>query len=126
MKEFISKNLRYPKKALQEKVEGMVALKYAIDHKGEVVDTKIVSGLGSGCDEEAARLVRSLKFRVPKQKRPGKVVFHKNIKIHFRLPKQKPKEQSQQLQYNITPTPPAKDKPAPDKEGGSYTYTISF
>jgi len=125
LKKFIAKNLRYPEEALKAQVEGTVALRYVVDHKGAVSDVKVIAGLGSGCDEEAVRLVKSLKFRVPRQKRPGKVQFHKDIKIHFRLPKTS--KQPAQYEYKLSA---AASEPAPDESkqtgGGSYTYTISF
>ena len=130
LKAFIGQNLRYPKAALEEKIEGTVVLKYSIDYKGKVVDAKVVSGLGHGCDEEAIRLARMLKFEVPRT-RGVKVLFHFYIKIHFRLPKQKPqpakKISASTVQYTYTEqkkgTP---DKPAPKKDGEGYSYTVSF
>ena len=89
MKKFIGENMRYPKEALENKIEGTVYVRYDVDQKGKVIDAKVVKGIGHGCDEEAIRLAKSLKFQVPKN-RVGRVVFHKNIQIHFRLPKKKP------------------------------------
>jgi protein TonB len=88
-----------------------------------VVKTRIISSLGYGCDEEASRIVKMLKFEVPKN-RKMKVVFHKNITIHFRLPK-KTEKQPTTIQYNITKQKPASQEP--DKSSGSgYNYTIEF
>ena len=130
MKAFIGKNLRYPKEALKDKIEGTVALKYSIDYKGNVVDAKVISGLGHGCDEEAVRLARMLKFEVPRT-RGMKVLFHKDIKIHFRLPKQKPqpakKAPAPTVQYSYTEKKKGKpDEAPPNKEEGGYSYTVTF
>ena len=131
LKAFIHENLRYPEAALEEKVEGTVVLKYSIDHKGNVVDTKVISGLGHGCDEEAIRLTRLLKFEVPKT-RGVKVLFHRDIKIHFRLPKQKARKVNapatgMQYSYTVTTTKKGPSKETPEGEkGGGYSYTISF
>lgn len=131
IKAFIRDNLRYPEEALKQKVEGTVVLKYSIGYKGDVVDTKIISGLGYGCDEEAVRLARMLKFEVPRT-RGVKVLFHKDIKIHFRLPRQKPKAAkapASTVEYAYTVTPKKKDtlkKPSKDEKSGGYSYTISF
>ncbi|HMQ59412.1 MAG TPA: energy transducer TonB [Flavilitoribacter sp.] len=123
MRQFIRQNLKYPPEALQNKVEGTVYLTYDIDYKGKVADAKVIAGLGSGCDEEAVRLVRSLKFNVPKH-RGIKVLFHQKIQIHFRLPKKKPAA-PQEVSYQLTskPAPPAGK---PKKPGETYTITISF
>ena len=60
LKQFISQQMQYPKEALAQKKEGTVLIRYTINHLGKVVDTKIISGIGFGCDEEADRLVRLL------------------------------------------------------------------
>lgn len=106
MKAFIKQSLSYPTAALTKKVEGTVYVRYTINYKGKVVDTKIISGIGYGCDEEASRLVRLLEFNVPRN-RKLKAVFHKTLQIHFRLP-----------QKNIP-------EPAPTPTTINYHYTIS-
>lgn len=90
-RKFIKENLKYPKKALENKTEGVVFLKYSIDHKGKVVDAKVLKGIGDGCDEEAKRIVSLLKFDIPKGPRKLRVLFHKKTQITFRIPKQKAK-----------------------------------
>ena len=115
LREFIRKNMRYPKEAMQNKIEGTVAVAYEIDHRGTVIDAKIKSGIGYGCDEEAVRLVKMLKFGVAKHHKL-RVTFHKTLNIHFRLPK--PKKQNTQLVYNYVEK---------KKEGGqSFNYNITF
>jgi TonB family protein len=123
MKAFIAKNLTYPDEALQHKIEGTVVVHYDIDHQGKVTDAKVLSGLGYGCDEEAIRLVKLLTFTVPKN-RGVKVLFHKNMQIHFRLPKAKP-QQTGQITYTYQPKKkePSTETTAPKK---SYGYTIQF
>ncbi len=52
MKQFIADNLRYPKEALEKRFEGTVSVRFDIDHKGDVVEAKIIGhSLGHGCDE---------------------------------------------------------------------------
>lgn len=126
MKAFIAKHLKYPPEALAQKTEGTVYLKYSIDHKGKVVDTQVISGIGHGCDEEAERLVKKLEFKVPKN-RGVKVLFHKNIQIHFHLPKAAPKQTTTQLQYTLIPKKTTKqDQSKQNDKGGSYSYTITY
>lgn len=131
---FIYENLRYPETAFREGVEGTVVVEYDIDHKGAVVDTRILQGLGHGCDEEAARVVRLLKFDVARN-RGLRVLFHKKAYIQFKKPAPKPAPQpvapaaTVQYQYVVTtpaPTPqtPKEEKPAPPAT--TYTYTIKL
>lgn len=133
LKNFIKKNLTYPPSALQQKIEGTVFIRYTINYKGKVIDTKIISGIGHGCDEEAIRLVKLLEFKVPKN-RNVKAIFHKNLQIHFRLPTTKIEEEpvlpsnSLTIQYNYTTTKQETPQPIQKKKekGGSYEITINF
>lgn len=131
--EFIYKNLRYPKLAAEAKLEGMVFLEYDIDFQGNVVETRVIQSLGLGCDEEAARVVRMLKFGVGKY-RGLKVVFHKKAKIQFRMAKQPavqpvvPPPPQIQLQYNFVPVSPAEnlpENPSSNSGGATFSYSIS-
>ena len=107
---FIYANLRYPAAALEAKTEGTVMVEYDIDYKGNVVDTRVLQPLGNGCDEEAVRVVRMLKFIVGKN-RGMRVLFHKKAQIRFKLP-----------------APAKVSPPAPQNTGSmqvNYVYTAS-
>ena len=117
--------MKYPKEALKNKTEGTVFLRYDINYKGKVVGTHILSSLSKACDAEAIRLVHLLKFEVPKT-RKVKVLFHKKIQIHFKLPKQKPAPAPQTTAYQYTTVPSKKKEvSAKDKKVG-YSYTIQI
>ncbi|MCB0572704.1 MAG: energy transducer TonB [Phaeodactylibacter sp.] len=128
MKAFIGQNMQYPPEALSNKVEGTVYINYTIDYQGKVTDAKVIAGLGHGCDEEAARLVRLLQFEVPKA-RGVKVQFHNDIQIHFRLPRKKaaPAKPSGTLQYSYTEKKKERDTETKGKgQSGGYSYTITL
>jgi len=126
MREYIGKNKKYPKEALEQKIEGTVYLRYTINYKGKVIDTKILSSLGHGCDKEATRVVKLLKFKVQKNY-VGKIKFFKTIQIHFKLPKEKPTPKpSRQISYNITSSKPKKTTPTKKDNDGGYSYTIKY
>ncbi|TVR77540.1 MAG: energy transducer TonB [Saprospirales bacterium] len=119
MKQFVAKNLKYPKAALENKVEGVVVVRYSIDKTGKVIKTKVKTGLGYGCDEEAERVVRLLRFTVPKN-RKLKVVFHKTIHIRFSLPKKNTGKVEMQVSF-VSST-----KPSTDESNRSYSYSIDL
>lgn len=134
-RKFIKENLKYPKAALENKTEGIVFLKYSIDHKGNVIEAKVLKGIGDGCDEEAKRIVSLLKFEIPKGPRKLRVQFHKKTQITFRIPIEKPKPKPK-----AKPTPvaaqkmrmvyqyqPKKKEQAPrgQSQKKTYSYTIS-
>lgn len=102
MDEFVKSNLKYPEDALTNKIEGTVMVDFDIDVYGEVIATKVKHGIGYGCDEEAVRLVKLLKYS--KRKYQGiRVVFHNSIGIHFRIHEaSKPLPEQQTLTYTYT------------------------
>ena len=135
--EIITQNLTYPTSALEKKAEGTVHINYGIDIKGNIVETKVISGFHKDCDKEAQRLVRLLKFTVPKNPNGLRLVSHKDIFIHFRLPKtpqthtqiQTPPILTQQVNYQFTTTPATpkqtkSEKPQPSKK--SYQININI
>lgn len=136
MSKFVSEQVRYPQEAMQQALEGTVAMKYTIDHKGNVIDTKILTKLGGGLEEEAIRVVKLLKFDVPAH-RGLKVLFHKDIQINFRLPHQvaagEPHIVSEivtDIQYTLTPSVAnmvTENVPnAAAATSGGYNYTVSW
>ena len=56
---WVQENLRYPALARQRKVEGRVMVEFVVQKDGSLTDTKLVKRLGSGCDEEALRLIKA-------------------------------------------------------------------
>ena len=69
LKSFVKDNLRYPKEAFVNKIEGSVFMRYEVNEQGGVHNISVVNGLGYGCDEEAKRIVSLLKY--PKVKNRG-------------------------------------------------------
>lgn len=125
---FIYANLRYPAEALAAKLEGTVVVEYDIDFKGQVVDTRILQSLGLGCDEEAARVVRLLKFAVGRN-RGVKVLFHQKAHIRFKMPVAAPlpaTPPSPQLNYVYTSAPQAPAAEPEPKPQTTYSYTITI
>lgn len=124
--QFIYDNLKYPAAAVEAGLEGTVVVDYDIDHEGNVTATRVLQGIGHGCDEEACRVVKLLKFDVPKN-RGVRVVFHKKARIQFKKPKQKaaaPMQTQMQVNYTVIPAPVAENQE--EKRGETYSYTIQF
>lgn len=132
MEAFIKKELRYPKEALAAKVEGTVSVRYTVDYKGNVIGASVISGIGHGCDEEAVRLVRLLRFKVPDERRI-KSRYSRKLHIHFRLPGSPAKipvtkntaAGSLQINYQVTTTEKT-SKPEPAPKSGSYHISITL
>lgn len=121
MQAFLAKNKIYPSDALENKIEGTVTVRYTIDFKGNVIQTKVLAGIGFGCDEEAERIVSLLKFNVPKS-RKLKVQYQKTVHIHFRLPEEKPQD-STTISYTFQPR---KEKTQDEASKKSYQIHIKW
>ncbi|OUV57161.1 MAG: hypothetical protein CBC73_01125 [Flavobacteriales bacterium TMED113] len=98
LKNIIIKNLIYPKEAILNDIEGKVYLKYKINPKGEVFDIIVTRGIGFGCDKEAKRLVKLLRYSNPNNRRI-RVTTYKKIVITFKLPK---RNNGIKINYTIT------------------------
>ncbi len=123
MDTLIKQSMVYPKAALKHNIEGSVYVRYGIDYRGKVVETKVLSSLGYGCDEEACRIIQMFQFEVPNVPRKMRVSFYKNLRIYFRLPKENTSNKA--LQYQMVPTKKKNLKKEEIKKT-SYGYTIQW
>lgn len=60
MRAFIKENLKYPRSAKKNKTTGRVFVNFIINKDGDVINAKVMRGIGDGCDEEALRVVNSM------------------------------------------------------------------
>lgn len=130
MYQFIEEQLTYPEAARAAGIEGIVKIRFGIDHRGRVSHVYIESGLGYGCDEEAERVIRRLRFVVPKTQKK-KVNYEKRLQIHFRRTESPAPAQADlppalapvpAISYTMTPvsSPTAVSTPT------AYEYTIEW
>lgn len=125
LSQFIYAQLRYPPAALEAGTEGIVLVDYDIDYQGNVVAARVLQGIGHGCDEEACRLARLLKFDVPRN-RNMKVTFHQKLRVQFKKPVPVAAP-TMQVSYTVTPTPPpAATTPVEKPATETYSYTFQF
>ena len=77
---YISANIHYPEGAKKQGIQGTVFVSFLIDEKGKVTNGKVLRGIGSGCDEEALRVIMSMP-----DWDPGKN-GEKPVKVYITLP----------------------------------------
>jgi protein TonB len=82
LREFIANNIVYPGPAREVGQEGTVYVSFVIDEKGVVESSKVLKGIGYGCDEESMRVIN----KIPKFKKPGKNRFGIPVKTIFNIP----------------------------------------
>ena len=81
----IGNNIRYPKEARQAGVEGKVFVQFVVDKYGEITQTKILKGIGEGCDEEALRVLQESPEWIPGTTNGQAVNVRLVIPINFKL-----------------------------------------
>jgi len=82
--EFIYNNIQYPEEAKNNKVSGMVVVKFVVNAEGQVVNPEIVRDIGGGCGKEALRVVKLMQgkdIRWVSGKHQGQ-----NVSVQFNLP----------------------------------------
>ena len=80
MYEYIGKTLKYPTQARETGTQGRVYVTFVVEKDGSLTDIKVLRDIGSGCGEEAVKVVKSMpKWKPAKQR--GKIV-----RMQFTLP----------------------------------------
>ena len=85
LQEYLVKNIRYPAIAKDNNMEGIVYVQFVIDETGDIINTKVVKGIGGGCDEEALRVVNNMPLWIPGKQGGYKVKVLYTLPIKFSL-----------------------------------------
>lgn len=80
----LNKHIVYPEMARRAQIEGRVIVEFIIDKDGNVMDPKIIRGIGGGCDEVALNAVQKIKFK-PGMQRGKPVLVRYSMPINFTL-----------------------------------------
>jgi len=76
----VAKNIRYPHMAMKNGIQGTVYVNFVIMEDGQIKDITLLRGIGGGCDQEAMRVIGTMKKWTP-GKLNGKVV-----RVSYNLP----------------------------------------
>ena len=85
LRNYLIRNLRYPKKAYKEKVEGKVVAKIVVEPDGSLGDIEIVKKLSPECDAETIRVIKKMPKWNPAMQDGLPVACYYNLPITFRL-----------------------------------------
>ncbi|WP_169515130.1 TonB family protein [Hymenobacter norwichensis] len=83
MMKHIQSNTRYPALALRNQVEGRVFVAFVVKPDGSVSDVKVLKGIGSGCDEEAVRVINSMPTWTPGKQNGRTVTVSYTVPVTF-------------------------------------------
>lgn len=82
---YVSEHLKYPEKAKELRVEGLVLLQFVVEKDGSVSNAEVTRGIGYGCDEEALRVIRAMPAWKPGQQSGKPVRVRYSLPMRFKL-----------------------------------------
>jgi periplasmic protein TonB len=82
---YLVDNMKYPPQARRLGVEGKVTLSFVVDKTGAISDVKVLRGIGSGCDEEATRVMQNAPSWNPGKQRGKSVKQRCIMPISFKM-----------------------------------------
>lgn len=85
MTNFIKNNLKYPQQARETGTQGKVFVTFVVERDGSLTDVKVLRDIGSGCGEEAVRVVKSMPKWKPAKQRGKPVRMQFNLPVAFTL-----------------------------------------
>ncbi|MFM2361801.1 MAG: hypothetical protein RLZZ316_703 [Bacteroidota bacterium] len=83
--QYLQKNLRYPDRAINSRIQGTVRIQFIVDKEGNIEEIEIVKSVEFTIDEEAMRLIRKSPQWTPAVQDGRKVKSYKIQPITFRL-----------------------------------------
>ncbi|WP_207493256.1 energy transducer TonB [Aridibaculum aurantiacum] len=82
---YLSNNLRYPRKASKDKIEGTVKVQFLVTKEGLVTNVKVVQSVHPSLDEEAVRLIEGSPRWEPAVQNKRTDIYMATQSITFRL-----------------------------------------
>ncbi|MDD2488881.1 MAG: energy transducer TonB [Bacteroidales bacterium] len=73
LNEYLATSIKYPQQAKETGTRGRVMLTFVVERDGSITDIKVLRDIGSGCGEEAKRVVKEMPKWQPAKQR-GKAV----------------------------------------------------
>ena len=85
MMKYVADNIKYPQEAKDKNISGRVFVSFVIEKDGSVNEVKVVRGIGGGCDEEAARVIKGMPNWEPGKQKGKPVRVNYMMPINFKL-----------------------------------------
>ena len=106
MMKYVAENIKYPQAAKDKNIAGRVFVSFVIEKDGSVSNVKVVRGIGGGCDEEAARVIKGMPKWEPGMQKGKPVRVNYMMPIFFKLDDgqpAKPEKKKEASKPNMTP-----------------------
>lgn len=78
---FLSDNIKYPKRAQKNGVQGTVVVEFIVEKTGEISNIKVLKSVSRELDKEAIRVVKKIKHFIP-----GYNEDHAPVRTSYTLP----------------------------------------
>ena len=85
LNKFLAENIKYPQQARSTGTQGRVWQSLVVAWDGSLTDIKVLRDIGSGCGEEAIRVVKMMPKWTPAQQRGKKVRQQFRLPVDFKL-----------------------------------------
>ncbi len=82
---FFKKKLVYPNIAWQNRIEGTVYVSFTVSKSGFIDNVQVKRGIGSGCNEEAIRVIKSMPRWKPGRRNGIRVPTNYTLPVSFKL-----------------------------------------
>ncbi|NCX96217.1 MAG: energy transducer TonB [Chitinophagia bacterium] len=82
---YLTTSMKYPKVALEKKIEGRVLVNFSVNEQGKITDVRVIQSVGGGCDEEAMRVIKGMPAWTPGEKDGKKVKVNLTQPLDFKL-----------------------------------------
>lgn len=110
MMRFISSNIKYPKIAKENGIQGRVIIQFVVAKNGDVENIRVLREPGGGTGEAAVRVVKMMPKWIPGKQRGRPVRVQYTLPVAFKLPIEKEEEEP------ILYAPQDIKEPAPEEE----------
>lgn len=85
MLKYIMENMKYPKQAMKEGIQGRVAVSFIVEKDGSISDVKPILSVHPLLNKEAVRVVKSMPKWTPGKQNGKPVRVRFNLPIMFKL-----------------------------------------
>ena len=85
MMKYIMENMKYPKQAMKEGIQGRVAVSFIVEKDGSISNVRPVHSVHSLLDKEAVRVVESMPKWTPGKQNGKPVRVRFNLPVMFKL-----------------------------------------
>ena len=82
---YLSENIKYPKDAVKQKIQGRVLVTFVVDTDGSIQDVKVAKAVYPSIDKESVRVVKKMPKWTPGKKDGCPVRVQYTLPIAFHL-----------------------------------------